>query len=136
MMPSGDILRYILEFIDNEYYNISTVSKEFQRIMDGRAKVTIPLGSIEMLEWARNEGYKWGVKTTQVLAHIGNLTVLKWARVNRCPWDKNTCIYAALGGHLDVIKWAYENGCECERWLAACAAAEGYHLDIFKWLYK
>ncbi len=47
-------------------------------------------------------------------ARGGHLEVLKWARTQGFEWNDWTCVYAAKGGHLEVIKWAHANGLEMD----------------------
>ena len=47
----------------------------------------------------------------RVIAKNGYLEVLKWARQNGYPWNSDTCIYAAYNGHFEILKWARLNGC-------------------------
>ena len=89
-------------------------------------------GHLKVLQWARNEGCAWSLRTCTVAAVNGHLDVLKWARTNGCPWDERTCTLAARGGHLDVLKWARANGCDWDAWTCAYAARGG-HLDVLKW---
>jgi len=41
---------------------------------------------------------------------LWTLEVLKWARENGCPWNEHTCLEAATNGYFEVLKWARENG--------------------------
>ena len=68
-------------------------------------------GDLEILKWARANGYPWNEWTCSYAAEGGYLEILKWARGNGCPWDESTCSNAAQGGHLEVLKWARDNGC-------------------------
>ena len=44
-------------------------------------------GHLEILRWARQHGFEWGVRTSSRAAAGGHLKVLKWLRENGCPWD-------------------------------------------------
>jgi hypothetical protein len=44
-------------------------------------------------------------------ARSGFLDVLKWARSNGYPWDKKTYENATSKNHWNVARWAVENGC-------------------------
>jgi hypothetical protein len=92
-------------------------------------------GHLELIKWARENGCPWDSGTCAEAALGGQLEVLKWARENGCPWDSDTCAYAALGGHLEVLKWAMENGCHWDDW-TCLFAAEGGHLEVLKWAIK
>ena len=69
-------------------------------------------GNLEVLQWARQNGCKWGPNTCVYAAENGHLEVLQWARQNGCEWNSDTCAYAALNGHLEVLQWARQNGCK------------------------
>jgi hypothetical protein len=117
-------------------------------------------GHLEVLKWARQNGYPWGDKTSSnasesghfgllkwlaenkchlsddiCLAAVkhGNLKVLKWARENGCLWDENTCSLAAENGHFELLKWARENNCPWDE-MSCSAAAKNGHFNILKWL--
>lgn len=61
--------------------------------------------SIELLEWARKNGYCWNGATCALVAHTGHIDVLQWLKRNGCMWDKRTCTHAALGGNLPLSEW-------------------------------
>src|SRR5580698_6724858 len=45
------------------------------------------------------------------VTQLGYLNIIQWARENGYDWNSSICYYAARGGHLEVLKWAHENGC-------------------------
>ena len=67
-------------------------------------------GHLDVLQWARGQGYPWDFLTCTDAAASGHLEVLKWARQHDCPWIAHTCARAAGRGHLAVLKWAREHG--------------------------
>ena len=69
-------------------------------------------GHLEVLKWARQNGFPWGSSTCYKAALGGHLEVLKWARAKDCPWSTLTCVKAASGGHLAVLRWARNHGCD------------------------
>ena len=56
-------------------------------------------GSIELLEWCRDEGYGWNERVCETAAQYGHLAALQWLRANECPWVPAECRAAALQGH-------------------------------------
>ena len=89
-------------------------------------------GDLEVLKWARENGYNWDSWTCCSAAQNGHLEVLKWARENGCDWNSSTCAWAAENGHLEILKWARENGCNWNS--STCSnAAENGHLEVLKW---
>jgi len=51
------------------------------------------------------------------IAAEGSLEVLKWARFNGYDWDSRTCLVAAAYGHFELLKWARINGCSWNMWV-------------------
>ncbi len=88
-------------------------------------------GHIEILKWARENGYEWG-DCARNAGSYGHLETLKWARENGCDWDSGVCTFAAKHGHLDILIWARENGCDWDSDVCRYAAEYG-HLDILIW---
>jgi hypothetical protein len=89
-------------------------------------------GYLEVLKWARENGYDWNSWTCVSAAENGDLEMLVWARENGCDWDSSTCYYAAKNGHLEVLKWAIKNGCEWNINICYLAVING-HLEVLKW---
>ena len=90
-------------------------------------------GHLEILRWARQHGFEWGVRTSSRAAAGGHLKVLKWLRENGCPWDDDIGWFAAQNGHMDVLRWAHDTGCPLTEWTFAFAA-DGGRLDVLRWL--
>ncbi|WZN64183.1 putative ankyrin repeat protein [Chloropicon roscoffensis] len=94
-------------------------------------------GSVEVLEYLRERGYKFHALACAGAARGGHLKALKFLRGldPPCRWDQETCAQAALGGHLDVLKWARSQDPPCPWGEMTCArAAEGGHLEVLKFL--
>ena len=89
-------------------------------------------GQLDVLRWARANGFPWDNRTCSLAAARGHLDVLQWARANRCEWDEFTCNNAAKGGYLDVLRWARANGCAWDERTCSWAAYAG-HLDVVRW---
>ena len=47
-------------------------------------------------------------------ARYRHLEILQWAREEGYEWNMYTCWVAANNGHLEVLKWAINNGCPCD----------------------
>ncbi|CAM9425561.1 unnamed protein product [Scytosiphon promiscuus] len=90
------------------------------------------VGSLQLLQCAREEGSPWDEGTCAEAAAGGHLAVLRWARENGCPWDRRTCAGAAAGGHLDVLRWARDNGCPQDERSSAAAAGMEYRA-VLRW---
>ena len=89
-------------------------------------------GHIEILQWARANGYSWDKHMSYLIAQSGRLEVLKWAHANGCPLDVDICNIAAEGGHLEMLKWAHANSCHWDEWTSYVAARSG-HLEVLQW---
>eukprot|EP01052_Picozoa_sp_SAG31_P041698 SAG31_NODE_6394_length_2035_cov_1.213843_2_plen_175_part_00 len=46
------------------------------------------------------------------IAYAGQLEVLAWARSQGYPWSEWTCARAAAGGHLETLKWLRKHRCK------------------------
>ncbi len=90
-------------------------------------------GNLEMLIWAKENGYKLDGFVCINAAKNGQLNILKWAKENKCTWNYDTCIYAAKKGQLEVLKWAYENDYNILELHICKFAAGGGHLEVLKW---
>merc|ERR1711981_201463 len=101
-------------------------------------------GSIEAMEWLRNQGlplsfpgysrnYTWNY--TVVTAKGGSIEALQWLRSEGCEFDKRACRGAAQGGHFETLKWLRKQDPPCPWDEGTCTeAAEGGHLEILKWV--
>ncbi|CAM9976944.1 unnamed protein product, partial [Scytosiphon promiscuus] len=68
-------------------------------------------GHLDVLRWARENGFPWDDNTWYLAAFGGYLALLHWVVQNGCPWREATTKSAARGGNLDVLQWARTNGC-------------------------
>lgn len=78
-----------------------------EAICDAAAEAVDPL---EVLQWARENGYPITERTTGRLAYEGKLDALKWAKNEGIPLSPDVGKEAAYEGHLDVLKWARSEG--------------------------
>ena len=86
-------------------------------------------GRLDVLQWARAQGWFWNDWVLTNAAYHGYLPLLKWAQEHDGEWSEDTCSMAALNGQWDTLKWLHEQGCP---WDAdTCArAARGGHLSL------
>ncbi|KAL6059439.1 Ankyrin repeat domain containing protein [Balamuthia mandrillaris] len=118
-------------------------------------------GDLELLRWARDQGFPWTEEVCSTAARSKHLALLKWARENGCPWrdqdmresavhggldvlkfvvgqgvtlagDPCVCALAARRGSLEMVQWAKENGCPWDATFMA-EATKTDHLEIVKW---
>ena len=90
------------------------VDRVFERDRKRVCEWAAQAGHLEVLRWARVNGFPWTESTCRCAARGGHLEILQWARANGCPWDAYTCSSAAVGGHLEVLQWARAKGCRME----------------------
>jgi hypothetical protein len=89
------------------------------------AKVAACSGSLQVLEWSRQNGCDWNARVCSAAARNGHFGVLKWARQNDCDWNAEVCDFAAKGGHLEVLQWARQNDCDWNARVCTRAAEGG-----------
>ena len=91
-------------------------------------------GHLEVLKWARNNGYPLSLDCILVAARKGHLNIIKFASSNGCPLLP-LCKEAARHGHLEILKWALSNNCKnfqsCK--IIIEEAARSRHLKVLKW---
>ncbi|CAB9508767.1 ankyrin repeat protein [Seminavis robusta] len=114
------------------YWSSTSATLRGQPSLGNVCQAVAKVGSLRVLQWARQKSYPWDERTCRRAAEGGHLELLKWARENGCPWDQITCSSAAGGGHLELLKWAHENGCPWNEWTCLAAARHG-HLELLKW---
>ncbi len=68
-------------------------------------------GSLEMLQWAHENGYMWNERTCMYASANGHLSCLIYAHKYKCPWTVLICDKAAENGHLDCLIYAHKNNC-------------------------
>jgi hypothetical protein len=71
-------------------------------------------GRLEILKWARANGFSWDEETCNQAASSGHLEVLQWLIANGCPWSESICSWAVTGDHLEVLQWLIENDFPCD----------------------
>src|SRR5947207_11089688 len=98
---------------DDEYLYINDGWEKFNK--KEVCNMAAQNGWLDLLMWARQNGYELTSSTCYYAALNGHSEVLKWARQNGCDWNSFVCSGAAWNGHLEVIKWARKNGCDWKR---------------------
>eukprot|EP00953_Heterococcus_sp_UTEX-ZZ885_P036949 19016-Heterococcus_DN1.PRE.6 len=91
-------------------------------------------GQIQMLEHLRATGCEWDEETSAGAAKAGRTPVLKWLREQGCSWDEHTITEdATYSGSIDCLRYLKEQGCVFHEGTMAIAA-EGGFLDTCKYL--
>ena len=85
--------------------------------------------SVPRLQWARAYlGYRW--KLEHGMQHgtpLGQVEVLRWARNNGCPMPATACREAARSGHLCVLRWLVEEcGVAMNSWVSFVLCTHGF----------
>ena len=102
------------------------------------AGVVAKRGFLELVIWARQQGFSLTASTFREAVKGGNLKILMWLKANGCPMDSDVIGDAISAGNLEVIKWLRK---ECftdsAQWRAmslGCFAARRRNLQVLKWL--
>ena len=84
-----------------------------------------------------SDGSEWSEYTCACAAEGGSLEILQYLRDNGCPWDENTCLYSAEKGHFHVTRWAIEHGCAYSHkvYSHVLKSMSLFTLDMLNWLY-
>ena len=135
-----DVIGLIAEFSDECMKSILNMVY-FDKIDPDLATKAAKCGYLDILIWARNEGFKWNSSVCSSAALNGHLNIIKYARENGCQWnvreecELDVCSSASINGHLEVIVWARENGCSWSKDVNIFAALNG-HLNVVKYFNK
>ncbi len=75
-------------------------------------------GSLEVLQYARENGCLWDVcsmyKNMTISAVIGgNVECLKYVLAQKCSMDAKACEIAAQHGHVEILKYLRPMGSTC-----------------------
>ena len=81
--------------------------KEFDEVCSFAALA----GKLDVIKFARKNGWKWDTRTCSEAAKEGHLEIIIWARNNGCPWDEKTSTTAAEYGHLQVLRHVRLHSC-------------------------
>jgi hypothetical protein len=94
--------------------------------------VAAAAGSLDVLQWARMQGYPWWEGTCTGAAKGGHLAVLKYLRRSGCPWGEGALLGAAEEGHLWALSWLRRRGCPWSNRVCEAAAGRG-RLRVLQW---
>jgi hypothetical protein len=92
-------------------------------------------GSIELLQWLKQQGARYTEDTMMEAAGAGRLDVIKFLHNEQCPCDEEACDRAAIGGHLHVLQWLFEQGCPHLDGSWSAAATNG-HIAVMDFLFS
>ena len=125
---SVEILRYLMEEKGCE------LNQRERRVDELAGKV----GSMEILEYLRERGYKFRGEACTCAAWGGHLEALKWLRGldPPCYWSRFVTDKAAPEGHLEVLKWLRDQDppCPWEKTQCKDIASDNGHQHIVKWI--
>src|SRR5579872_647404 len=98
-------------------------------------------GYLEIIQWAIIKNLIWNPDICFRAAAInGHLEILKWAKTNGYTFKPSIFKFAAESGQLEILKWFWENDeklfdCRfCLNIIVASDVARQGHLEVFKWL--
>ena len=66
-------------------------------------------------------------------ACLGSVRLLNWARENNLACNEDTCYHAAMYGHLPALQYLHDNGCPWD-WHTCYCAAERKRWDCLQYL--
>jgi len=99
------------------------------------------IGDLEMIIWARKNGFSIDYLTSIYAAEYGQLDILKWIKENESMETldkKNICLYATRNntGYINIFEWIKENNWENSiNWTTVCnEAGINGHLHVLKWI--
>lgn len=149
-----------LSHIQEEELIVASGNTHLITLTDSTAEYAAKYGRIEVLEFAKTNGYLFdeyvlrnaarsgdlrcliylienGCRNNNLIcrdiAFGGNLVCLKYAREKGFQWDNLTCDSAAISGSLEILKYARENGCWWSTMTCKYAVSNG-HLGVLRYL--
>ena len=105
-------------------------------VFNGVCKNAAEKGHLEVLQWARDQGYPWGDDACDMAAAYGRLEVLRWALEDGWKWTDRSFDQAAENGRLVVLQWALANGYPGVPWSWVAYAARSGHLEVVEWAHS
>ena len=79
--------------------------KESGKIMTDVCYYAARIGSLETLQWARNNNYPWNHRVCNAAAARGDLPMLRWAWSETAQMDESAFDKAAGHGHKHILEW-------------------------------
>ena len=133
-------VKYIIEHYKDFFYE---ELKALVNTNDKNINLIAETGSLYLLEYALNKGFRWNNDSCACAAKSGNVECLKLLRVDGCPWGEHTMKNAAKYGSLECVKYAFMTNCPFEtpkdRMFCVpnpCEIAHKYNnYDCMKYLY-
>jgi hypothetical protein len=101
------------------FYNLRRPKNGMISLDEDICLLAARFGHLEVLKWARKNGYICDESTYSLAAREGHFEILKWFKENNCPWNELVCMEAAKGGHLSILQWARENNCPWNGWVCS-----------------
>ena len=145
-LPQDILTRLLADFLKDRYIShfmlsctssrlhliVSKYANERQIPRELNCHLIASQGYLNILKWARYNGYSWDRRTCAEAARNGHFEVLQWACYAGCEWNSDTTINAAESGRLDILMWAKSWGCPISDEICFSATKHG-HLEILKW---
>jgi len=150
VLPIETIIQITSFGHDLDFYPWSLTSKYFCWILASLAKpikaspkyciYLAKNGHLQLLQWAKYQGYYFDKKIFNAAASNGHLDIIKWAYKSNCLFDRKFLLAAAKYGHEHIMKWGIENNLcygdiDYERVLTKYAARNGMTV-ILKLFYE
>lgn len=93
-------------------------------------------GNVNVLEWARVNGYEAGPRHFQQAASFGHICVFEWAGAKHVDgWKSNQTFICAIDhSRIDILEWLLER--RLVPWRAVDFATEHGKLQVLRWMKK
>jgi hypothetical protein len=91
-------------------------------------------GSIELVEWLRQQGIAINAEVLAWAAGSGHIALCEHLRSRGCDWDADACNEAASYGDVNMLRWLRERGCPCNAGEVCISAARHNFTDILDYL--
>jgi hypothetical protein len=100
----------------------------------GICKIAAESGSIELLQYLKQQGCVFDHFVMNTAARCGHTDVCQYLCAEQCPWLPRACAEAAHGGHVDTLRWLHEQGCPWYIQIVCLTAAAADHLPIIQYV--
>jgi len=116
----------------SRWYELLKKVKDNDKICKAAAKDN----AINVIIWAREQGYPWDTRTYIAAAVAGNREIVQWLKANGCPTEPAMYGMVASAGKMEMLEWLADLHKDDENLqMGSCVyygAMLGGHFDIVK----